>query len=118
MASPGGVFSDEEVAISPVLESTVAESGTDMYRALLPDFSAISADHEQVRGSELRNESLCDQCLGESNIEIFLLATIGIQPQMCRPYIQFAAVLLCSFFHWVLWAVVTLATVSLDLLTH
>ncbi|KAJ6667811.1 hypothetical protein lerEdw1_016132 [Lerista edwardsae] len=52
MASPGGVFSDEEVATSPVLESTVAESGTDIRRALLPDFSAISADHEQAASDD------------------------------------------------------------------
>lgn len=46
IASPVGLFSDEEAAVSLVLESTVAECG--LRRALLPDFSAISADQEQV----------------------------------------------------------------------
>ncbi|XP_039190031.1 kinesin-like protein KIF20A [Crotalus tigris] len=44
LASPVGLFSDEEAALSPVLESTAAECG--LRRALLPDFSAISADQE------------------------------------------------------------------------
>lgn len=47
LASPIGLFSDEEAALSPVLESTAAECG--LRRALLPDFSAISADQEPVR---------------------------------------------------------------------
>ncbi|XP_013917425.1 PREDICTED: kinesin-like protein KIF20A [Thamnophis sirtalis] len=46
IASPLGLYSDEEAGISPVLESTAAESG--LQRALLPDFSAISADQEQT----------------------------------------------------------------------
>ncbi|XP_034297563.1 kinesin-like protein KIF20A [Pantherophis guttatus] len=46
IASPVGLFSDEEAGISPVLESTAAECG--LRRALLPDFSAISADQEQT----------------------------------------------------------------------
>lgn len=47
--SPGGLLSDEEAATPPVLESTAAESGTSLCRALLPDFSSISSSHEQVR---------------------------------------------------------------------
>ncbi|XP_058029325.1 kinesin-like protein KIF20A isoform X2 [Ahaetulla prasina] len=50
IASPVGLFSDEEAGISPVLESTVAECG--VRRALLPDFSAISADQEQTVSSD------------------------------------------------------------------
>uniref|UniRef100_A0A8C6Y5M5 Kinesin-like protein n=1 Tax=Naja naja TaxID=35670 RepID=A0A8C6Y5M5_NAJNA len=48
-ASPVGLFSDEEATVSPVLESTVAECG--LRRALLPDFSAISAYQEQTVSS-------------------------------------------------------------------
>lgn len=49
LESPVGLLSDEETAVSPVLESTLAECGAGLHRALLPDFSAISANHEQVR---------------------------------------------------------------------
>uniref|UniRef100_A0A8C5WSC9 Kinesin-like protein n=1 Tax=Laticauda laticaudata TaxID=8630 RepID=A0A8C5WSC9_LATLA len=48
-ASPVGLFSDEETTVSPVLESTMAECG--LRRALLPDFSAISAYQEQTVSS-------------------------------------------------------------------
>ncbi|XP_053145590.1 kinesin-like protein KIF20A [Hemicordylus capensis] len=48
LASPVGLLSDEEAAVSPVLESTVADCGTGFRRALLSDFSAISASHEQT----------------------------------------------------------------------
>ncbi|XP_070594904.1 kinesin-like protein KIF20A [Erythrolamprus reginae] len=50
VASPFGLFSDEEAAVSPVLESTVAECG--LRRALLPDFSAISSEQEQTVSSD------------------------------------------------------------------
>ncbi|XP_066471293.1 kinesin-like protein KIF20A [Tiliqua scincoides] len=52
LASPVGVFSDEEAAVSPVLESTGQPSETDFRRALLPDFSAISADFEQTASND------------------------------------------------------------------
>ncbi|XP_060096106.1 kinesin-like protein KIF20A [Heteronotia binoei] len=48
LVSPGGLLSDEEAAVSPVLESTAAECGTGLCRALLPDFSSISLSHEQT----------------------------------------------------------------------
>ncbi|XP_007420396.1 kinesin-like protein KIF20A [Python bivittatus] len=52
LASPVGLFSDEEAAVSPVLESTVAECGLGLRRALLPDFSAIAAGQEQAVSSD------------------------------------------------------------------
>uniref|UniRef100_A0A8D2LKL2 Kinesin-like protein n=1 Tax=Varanus komodoensis TaxID=61221 RepID=A0A8D2LKL2_VARKO len=51
LASPVGLLSDDEPAVSPVLESTVAECGAGLRKALLPDFSAISASPEQVRAA-------------------------------------------------------------------
>ncbi|XP_062977118.1 kinesin-like protein KIF20A [Elgaria multicarinata webbii] len=48
LVSPVGLLSDDEAASSPVLESTVAESGAGLRRALLPDFSAIYVSHEQA----------------------------------------------------------------------
>ncbi|KAJ7316616.1 hypothetical protein JRQ81_002778 [Phrynocephalus forsythii] len=50
--SPVGLLSDEEAAASPVLESTLAESGASLRRALLPDFSAISANHDQAASDD------------------------------------------------------------------
>lgn len=51
LASPG-LFSDDEAAPSPVLESTAAGFGADVRKALLSEFSAISPNLEgsqQVR---------------------------------------------------------------------
>lgn len=51
LASPG-LFSDDEAAASPVLESTAAGFGADVRKALLSEFSAISPNLEgsqQVR---------------------------------------------------------------------
>ncbi|XP_041253885.1 kinesin-like protein KIF20A [Onychostruthus taczanowskii] len=45
LASPG-LFSDEEAAASPVLESTAAGFGADLRKDLLPEFSAISPNLE------------------------------------------------------------------------
>ncbi|NXF06422.1 KI20A protein, partial [Smithornis capensis] len=45
LASPG-LFSDEEVAASPVLESTATGFGADVRKDLLSEFSAISPDLE------------------------------------------------------------------------
>ncbi|NXI92408.1 KI20A protein, partial [Psophia crepitans] len=46
LASPG-LFSDDDVAASPVLESTAAGFGTDVRKDLLSEFSAISPDLER-----------------------------------------------------------------------
>ncbi|XP_061473646.1 kinesin-like protein KIF20A isoform X2 [Rhineura floridana] len=48
LASPVGLLSDEEAVVSPVLESTASECAAGLCRALLPDFSAISASSEQA----------------------------------------------------------------------
>lgn len=50
LASPG-LFSDDEAAVSPVLESTAAGFGADVRKDLLSEFSAISPNLEcsQVR---------------------------------------------------------------------
>ncbi|XP_042307422.1 kinesin-like protein KIF20A [Sceloporus undulatus] len=48
LESPVGLFSDEEAVVSPVLESTVADCGAGLCRALLPDFSAISTAQAQA----------------------------------------------------------------------
>uniref|UniRef100_H0YQ07 Kinesin-like protein n=1 Tax=Taeniopygia guttata TaxID=59729 RepID=H0YQ07_TAEGU len=45
LASPG-LFSDDEAAASPVLESTAAGFGADLCKDLLPEFSAISPNLE------------------------------------------------------------------------
>uniref|UniRef100_A0A8D2MZM8 Kinesin-like protein n=1 Tax=Zonotrichia albicollis TaxID=44394 RepID=A0A8D2MZM8_ZONAL len=45
LASPG-LFSDDEAAASPVLESTAAGFGADLRKDLLPEFSAISPNLE------------------------------------------------------------------------
>uniref|UniRef100_A0A8C3XH30 Kinesin-like protein n=1 Tax=Cyanoderma ruficeps TaxID=181631 RepID=A0A8C3XH30_9PASS len=45
LASPG-LFSDDEAAVSPVLESTAAGFGADLRKDLLPEFSAISPNLE------------------------------------------------------------------------
>ncbi|NXP44567.1 KI20A protein, partial [Heliornis fulica] len=45
MASPG-LFSDEDVAVSPVLESTATGFGVDVRKDLLSEFSAISPNLE------------------------------------------------------------------------
>ncbi|XP_077182290.1 kinesin-like protein KIF20A [Paroedura picta] len=52
LVSPGGLLSDEEAAASPVLESTAAECGAGLCRALLPDFSSISSSHEQAASDD------------------------------------------------------------------
>ncbi|KAF7249513.1 Kinesin-like protein KIF20A [Varanus komodoensis] len=52
LASPVGLLSDDEPAVSPVLESTVAECGAGLRKALLPDFSAISASPEQAASDD------------------------------------------------------------------
>ncbi|NWZ95958.1 KI20A protein, partial [Nesospiza acunhae] len=45
LASPG-LFSDDEAAVSPVLESTATGFGADLRKDLLPEFSAISPNLE------------------------------------------------------------------------
>ncbi|XP_054833430.1 kinesin-like protein KIF20A [Eublepharis macularius] len=50
--SPGGLLSDEEAVVFPVLESTAAECGAGLCRALLPDFSSISSSHEQAASGD------------------------------------------------------------------
>lgn len=57
LASPG-MFSDDEAAASPVLESTAAGFGADLRKDLLPEFSAISPNLE---GSQVRLEALLSQ---------------------------------------------------------
>uniref|UniRef100_A0A6J0TB41 Kinesin-like protein n=1 Tax=Pogona vitticeps TaxID=103695 RepID=A0A6J0TB41_9SAUR len=52
LESPVGLLSDEEAVVSPVLESTLAECGAGLRRALLPDFSAISVNHEQAASDD------------------------------------------------------------------
>ncbi|XP_039339814.1 kinesin-like protein KIF20A [Mauremys reevesii] len=49
LLSPQGLFSDEEVTASPLLESTAAEIGSGLRKDLLSDFSAISPN---PRGSQ------------------------------------------------------------------
>ncbi|KAH1165973.1 kinesin-like protein KIF20A [Mauremys mutica] len=49
LLSPQGLFSDEEVTASPLLESTAAEIGSGLRKDLLSDFSAISPN---LRGSQ------------------------------------------------------------------
>lgn len=57
LVSPMGGLSDEEAAGCPVLESTGTECGANFCRALLPDFSLISAVHEQVRVAKWETKS-------------------------------------------------------------
>lgn len=55
LASPG-LFSDDEAAASPVLESTAAGFGADVRKDLLQEFSAISPNLE---GAQVRLELFC-----------------------------------------------------------
>lgn len=55
LASPG-LFSDDEAAVSPVLESTAAGFSADVRKDLLSEFSAISPNLE---GSQVRLELFC-----------------------------------------------------------
>lgn len=55
LASPG-LFSDDEAAVSPVLESTATGFGADLRKDLLPEFSAISPNLE---GSQVWFEPFC-----------------------------------------------------------
>lgn len=55
LASPG-LFSDDEAAASPVLESTAAGFGADVRKDLLQEFSAISPNLES---SQVRLELFC-----------------------------------------------------------
>lgn len=55
LASPG-LFSDDEAAASPVLESTATGFGADVRKDLLSEFSAISPNLE---GSQVRLELFC-----------------------------------------------------------
>ncbi|RLW02841.1 hypothetical protein DV515_00006764 [Chloebia gouldiae] len=58
LASPG-LFSDDEAAASPVLESTAAGFGADLRKDLLPEFSAISPNLEGSQAvAEDNNEKL------------------------------------------------------------
>nr|XP_056715759.1 kinesin-like protein KIF20A [Euleptes europaea] len=52
LVSHGELISDDEAAASPVLESTAAECGAALCRALLPDFSSISLSHEQAASGD------------------------------------------------------------------
>uniref|UniRef100_U3K2C7 Kinesin-like protein n=1 Tax=Ficedula albicollis TaxID=59894 RepID=U3K2C7_FICAL len=64
LASPG-LFSDDEAAASPVLESTAAGFGADVRKDLLQEFSAISPDLEasQIFGPEVGQKLFFDETM-------------------------------------------------------
>lgn len=56
LASPG-LFSDDDVAVSPVFESTATGFGADVRKDLLSEFSAISPNLEGSQ--QVRLELIC-----------------------------------------------------------